>query len=506
MTKNSLYTLLAYALGLPLALFVSRFIVHKIGLSAFGIWAALTVVMSFASLLDLGVTTPLVKYTAEYMTGRRDHDVNVLLNTSMVFYFIAGGLCAGGGALASGWVLIHLFHVGSNDLQLRTLYFAVIIGFWASLTFSVLQSLLVGLQRVDLVARLNLLFNVLGAIGNVVALSLGMGINGLAVTWLAVTVLTVAANWAIARRLFPALRLDPRLFRWRELRHIMGFSTRVQVTSLTLFLNDQVDRTLIAYVLGPASLGFYQLAARVATSLRGVSFALLGGFVAASSDMAATGQHERLQRLCLRATRYIATVDYGLCAGVACLAQPLVWAWLGPGYGRVGQTLVLILAGYAVWLPTQPTSEALNGLGRPQIRMRADLAFLCLHIPLSVVLIWRFGYFGTIVGTIVALSFTRIYLYVVGPWNLGVSPLTLVRESLLHPAIAALLAACSTLAVEAVTHISWAWLLLEIALFSSVYLSYAYFLILHRDDRVALTARIAGPAGLKSLILRPRLP
>ncbi|HEV3312947.1 MAG TPA: oligosaccharide flippase family protein, partial [Chloroflexota bacterium] len=340
-TKNSVYTVAAYALNLPLSLFVSRFVVHRIGLSAFGVWAALTMVMSFASLLDLGVTTPLVKYTAEYMIDSRERDINILLNTSMVFYFAAGAVFLGVASLGSDWVLAHLFHVRPDDVQLRVLYFAVILGFWSALTFSVLQSLLTGLQRADVVARLALLFNVLGAIGVIITLSLGMGINGLAITWLTVTVLTIGANWAIAKRYFPALRINPSLFSWRELRRIMGFSTKVQVTTMTLFLNDQVDRTLIVYALGPASLGFYQLASRAATALRGISFALLAGFVAASSDLAATSQHARLQRLYIKATRYVAAVDYGLFAGVACLSQPLVWAWLGPGYGRVADTMIL---------------------------------------------------------------------------------------------------------------------------------------------------------------------
>jgi Polysaccharide biosynthesis protein len=226
-----------------------------------------------------------------------------------------------------------------------------------------LQSLLIGLQLSYVVARLALLFNVLGAVGVIISLSLGMGINGLAISWLTVTVLTIGANWAIAKRHFPALQIDPRLFSWRELRRIMRFSTKVQVATLTLFLNDQVDRTLIVYALGPASLGFYQLASRAAFALRGISFSLLPGFVAVSSDLAATSQHARLQRLYIKATRYVAAVDYGLFAGVASLSQPLVWAWLGAGYGQVADTIILVLAGYAVWLPTQPTTETLKWAG-----------------------------------------------------------------------------------------------------------------------------------------------
>ena len=505
-TRNSVYTVAAYALNLPLSLFVSRFVVHRIGLSAFGTWAALTIVLSFGSLLDLGVTTPLVKYTAEYMTDSRERNINTLLNTAMVFYFAAGAVFVGVASLGSGWVLAHLFHVSPNDVQLRFLYFAVILGFWVSLTFSMLQSLLIGLQLSYVVARLALLFNVLGAIGVIITLSLGMGINGLAITWLTVTVLTIGANWAIAKRHFPSLQIDPRLFSWRELRRIMGFSTKVQVTTLTLFLNDQVDRTLIVYALGPASLGFYQLASRAAFALRGISFSLLAGFVAVSSDLAATSQHARLLRLYIKATRYVAAVDYGLFAGVASLSQPLVWAWLGAGYGQVADTIILVLAGYAVWLPTQPTTETLNGLGRPEIRMRADLAFLFLHIPLSIFLIWRFGYFGTIVGTVFALAVTRVYLYTVGPRLIGVSPVLLFRQSLLHPAIAALLASAGVLALEAATYISWAWLVIEVALFGTIYLTYGYFFILDDEDRGAITSRLPALGRLKASILRPRLP
>jgi hypothetical protein len=34
--------------------------------------------------------------------------------------------------------------------------------------------------------------------------------------------------------------------------------------------------------------------------------------------------------------------------------------------------------------------------------MRTEIAFLCIHVPLTVFLIWHLGYFGTAIGSATA--------------------------------------------------------------------------------------------------------
>ncbi len=495
---NALYSAVAYVIYLPVSLAVNAYMVHRIGLTAFGIWALLTTIAGYGSLLDFGITTPLVKYVAESVALDRPEDVNELVNTAMAFYLVVGAVFAIGMSLATSWILVHIFHVAANDATLRLLYLATVFSFVGTLTFSVLESLLIGLQRVDVVSRLTLGYNLTLSAGFVVVLSRGLAVNGLVAVWVTVNALTVGANWFVARRLFPRLVINPFRFRLTRLRRIMGFSTRVQVTSMTLALNDRLDGTLIAYALGPAMAGSYQLASRAAGALRGVSYALMAGLLPASADLSAGGDAERLRQLYLRATRYITVIDLALCLGAAALARPLITAWLGGGHDRVAWTMVIIVAVYAVGLPCQATVDMLNGIGRPGIRMRADIVLLCVHAPLSAFLIWRYGYYGTLSGTAAAVISNRVYLYWRGSRALGVGLATLLRRSLLQPLIAAVLAAAAGLLPQLLgAALTLPMLLLEGVLFGVVYVLYiGVFALDHYDRELVRDQLVVGFSGV----------
>jgi O-antigen/teichoic acid export membrane protein len=502
---NSAYSVASYMLGLPVALLLSTFVVHRIGIGPFGVWATLTTILGYGGLLDLGVTTPLIKYVAEYIAVGRRHELNVLLSTAMVFYLAVGTTFLVGMTLASNWILVRVFHAPASDVALRELYMAVIVGFVVSLTFSVLQSLIVGLQRADISARVTLGLYLVNAASTVIALNLGLGVSGLALSWLVTAALTIGVNWLVAKRLFAPLVLNPLLFRFACLKTILRFSTKVQFTTIALAMNDQVDRTLIAYVLGPSMLGYYALASRAATSLRGVSFALMSGIVPAASDLAALGETARLRELYLRGSRYLAIVDFALCVGIAGLARPLVALWLGPGYGRVAVTIMIILGGYAVWLPGHMTDSILYGVGRAEIRMRADIAFLLVHVPLSLLLIWRYGYFGTVVGTSLALTSTRLYYYWAGSRALGVRIVDLLRFSFFQPAVGALLALGAVVTMQlASAQQSLPILLAEGALFGAIYAGYVALFALDRYDRELMRTSILPRA--RNLLGRLRTP
>src|SRR5947209_14245264 len=113
--KNSVLSVAAYVFTLPLALFVNSFVVHRIGLEQYGIWAALTTIMSYGGVLDLGISVPVIKYVAEYVArGQRD-EVNDLVGTAMAFYLAVAALFVVVMSLISSWVLLHLFHTSDQD-------------------------------------------------------------------------------------------------------------------------------------------------------------------------------------------------------------------------------------------------------------------------------------------------------------------------------------------------------------------------------------------------------
>jgi O-antigen/teichoic acid export membrane protein len=489
--SNTSWSILSYAIYLPVNLLVARYMVEKLGVGGFGVWAALTTVMAFSSLLDLGVTSPVMKYVSEYNALGMAERVNTVVSTAMLFYLIVSVAFSIVMITAGGWVLVHLFHTQAQNQALREMYDAVIVGFAISLTFSVLQSLLTGLQRADVQANLGLVYNLAGAAGTVLVLALGLGLQGLAANWLAFVLIAIAGNWAAAKHYFPPLRLNPLLFRWTEMKRILSFSTKVQASTVALFMNNQVDRILITYALGPTILGFYQLAARAATSLTGFSSALSNAVLPASSELSTTDQWDRLKSLYIRATRYQAMMLFPLCAAMCGLAFPLIYVWLGPGFDRTSVTMILLAGSYAVWLPNGATVATLNGVGHPEVRMRADIILVLIHVPLAAFLIWRFGYYGTVAATSSLLVISRLYIFAAGGRYLRTS-LANIGSAVLHPAVGSLSAMGAVIAVQVIIKEETLLILaVECLIFCAVYLGYMVLWGFDPDD-VSLLKMVAS--------------
>ncbi len=492
--SNSAFSLVAYALYVPIFFFLSRFIVHHLGLATYGIWATFSAVMGLGGLLGFGVPAPLVKYAAEFMALGRTRDVNVLVNTAMVFFFAMSAVFVIVMTLATNWILTHLFHVG-NDPALRQLYWAYLFGWGIVTTFSGMQALLSGAQRSDIYNILFLACGLVYAVSVIIMIGLGWGLNALVVSWLIQEFLIVALSWIAAKIIFRPLQLNPFLFSWPLLKRILGFGAKVQVSNIMYTLNDQVDRSLIAYALGPALLGAYALASQPVRVVRQMSHYAVTAVLSSASDLSVTGQHDRVLALVVRGTRYLSIVVFAFCTGVAGLAIPLVFLWLGNGYWRVAVTIMVVLAGTAVWLPTQAITEALNGLEKPEVRMRGDLAFLAMHLPVAAFLIWKFGYFGSLTGTAIVLSVTRFYIYWAGSRALGLRLSDLFRRSFLQPAIAALLALAAVVSLQvAGAPISPIMALIELVIFGAIFAGYAWALAFDNYDRNLVRGYVFRPA------------
>jgi O-antigen/teichoic acid export membrane protein len=218
----------------------------------------------------------------------------------------------------------------------------------------------------------------------------------------------------------------------------------------------------------------------------------MAGVLPAASDLAADGDSTRLQELYFRGTRYLAITDFALCIAGIGLVEPFVRGiWLGAGYDRVVVTMEIILVSYAVWLPSQAMENALMGLGRPEIRMRADIAFLLIHLPLSAFLLWHYGYFGTVVGTAIALVTTRLYVFVAGAHALGTTLVELARFSLVQPAIASVLALGTVLVLRAfLAAPQWVMFVMNIIILGAVYVGYIGSFALDEYDRKLLLSLI----------------
>src|SRR6516165_8070745 len=140
-----------FSLGanIVVGIFLSPFILHHLGDTAFGIWVLLFSVTGYYGLFDLGIRSSVVRYVSTYKAVDDAEGLARLINTSLATYVAIGTVTMLLTVLGSSFV-DRLFHIPTEFLTSARWLF-LMVGASVSLGFpaGVFGGILEGLQRFD---------------------------------------------------------------------------------------------------------------------------------------------------------------------------------------------------------------------------------------------------------------------------------------------------------------------------------------------------------------------
>src|SRR5438045_6505512 len=83
-----------FALGVNVlvGIFLSPYILHRLGDEAFGLWVLIFSITGYYGLFDLGIRSSIVRYVSKYSSTNDYAELTGLLNTAMASYGTVGML------------------------------------------------------------------------------------------------------------------------------------------------------------------------------------------------------------------------------------------------------------------------------------------------------------------------------------------------------------------------------------------------------------------------------
>src|SRR5207302_9345570 len=103
--------------------FLSPYIVHRLGDEAYGVWVLIFSLTGYYGLFDLGIRSSIVRYVAKYSATKDYDQLNRLVNTAMFSYGAIGLICLAI-TFAGTYYVDAWFHVPANLLTTaRWLFF-----------------------------------------------------------------------------------------------------------------------------------------------------------------------------------------------------------------------------------------------------------------------------------------------------------------------------------------------------------------------------------------------
>lgn len=439
--RNVLSNWVAYAVSLAIGFLISPLLVHKLGDTAYGIWALSLQLGAYLSVLDIGVRVALTRYITHYHAKDEMNRVHEAFSVGVTSLGLIG--------IVSLLVTIVLVHFLPRIVHMPTGMEAVarwtllLIGLQVALSFpgAIFAGMLAALSRYDLLNATVIAVSVGKALLIWVFLTKGYGLLAVAVVWLLTACATYVLQFAIAARLYGGFRyrLNREQFK-STLKPLLNFGFFAFLLGISGRLVLWSDNIVVGIILGPAVVTFYAIAGNLVDYLQGALSSSLSVLVPLATSYDARSEEEKLRFLFLRGSRFLLLLLLPAIIAVVVLGPSFISLWMGPRYVEISGKVLIILAIPLIFAPMRGAAQQiLYGSNRHKFSALISLGEAFTNLALSILLAYRIGAIGVAWGTLIpGVLSAGIVIPLYTLWRLAMNWRRFYWNSLLLPVLAGL--------------------------------------------------------------------
>ena len=385
-------------------LVVTPLLVRRLGSEQFGLWALLSSVVAWLGLIDLGISTTIVKRVAEYMAGDDHKRLDELVRTGQ-FLFCAAALLAMIVGTMLAVLIGSLFHVSPRLLQTaRLALFIMTINQAAQFVGIVQTAVVIGMGRLDILDQVGLWAGIVVTAGELAAAFAGAGVAGLAVVTLAGTLLSLSTVYLILHRQLAGVRFSPRLGSWPVTRELIKFGSQNAGVALAGALSYGADTLIVGALFPVAAVGQYAIAFRIAGFPRTLAAKPIDVLMPVYSHSHALGEHDRMQRLFLQSITFSLMMIIPVLLSVIVFGREIIRLWVGPGHDASYGIAVVLLLAFTLQLPGHACFTILTGTEKMKYLVKFCIGVAVGNVALSVALAILLGPIGVALATLAAVA------------------------------------------------------------------------------------------------------
>jgi O-antigen/teichoic acid export membrane protein len=410
---------------------LSPFVLGRVGASDYGLWVLVTSLTGYASVLEFGISTAVVKYVAEYRTRGERSEAAALVATALSLYTVLG-LLAVAVSVILAMLLPRIIQIppGDEDKAVRLVLLAG-VGLGISIPATTVVAVLRGLQRFDLLNLLYVINTLFSAAATIAVLLLGWGVVGIAVAAIPVTILTQLPGLYLIRRADPQMQLGWRGARLGLVRTVTGFSFSLFAMQVARQLILRTDELVIATSLPIRSVTPYSFGRRLGEIPNLLANQFIRTLMPLASGFHAAADWNRLRALFVSGIRLALAISMPIAVILSVLGSSLLSVWIGAEYAAYWPVVLLISLSSVAMISLYPAGSLLQGMAKHHILAITSIVTGIFNVALSFFLVRRVGLIGVAVGTLVPALLEAL---VVMPYTMrviGVDRQRVLKEGIL---------------------------------------------------------------------------
>jgi O-antigen/teichoic acid export membrane protein len=425
-----------FSLGVNIlvGIFLSPFILHRLGDAAFGIWVLIFSLTGYYGIFDFGIRSSIIRYVSKYTATRDIDEVSRLINTAL-FTYTAVGLLSVIVTLVGCFYVDRWFNIGPG-LQSTARWLLLLVGGSVALGFplGLFGGMLEGLQKFYILNWTNVVSSLLRVVLIVLFLNRGYGLVTVAAITVGLPLIAAVVRGVVALQALPVpfswKFVDRTAF--RQMANYSGLTFMVIVASRLRF---KTDALVIGKFLGAAAITYFYAGSRLVDYAGEVVGSLAQIFVPMSSQSDAAGNMDRLRKIFVAGNRACAFTALPLTAVFIILGKSIIEVWVGIKYVDLGYPVLLMLTiPYTLMLVQGASSRILFGMGKHGKLAVVTLTEGTANLVLSILLVRPFGIMGDAMGTAIPLAGTFLLFM---PFHLcsrlGIRVTTYLRQAYALP-------------------------------------------------------------------------
>lgn len=399
----------ALGVNVLVGIFLSPYILHRLGDEAFGLWILIFSVTGYYGLFDLGIRSSIIRYVAKYSATEEYAEVNRLVNTAMFSY---GGIGAVALAitLAGAYYLDSIFRVPTEFVRTAR-WLLVMVGTSVSLGFplGVFSGTLEGLQRFYLLNFTNISSTLLRAVLIVIGLRHGGGLLTVALITVSLPLLNGLVNAAIVLRHVP-LHFGLKYVSRSTIHRIASYSGTTFLIIVATRLRFKTDAVVIGTFVSAAAVTYFTVGSRLVDYASELVSSLAQIFIPMSSQSQARGDLDGLRTILVAGNRACAFIIFPITVTLTILGKSVIEAWVGPKYVASSYPVLLVLLYPTTLMLAQSASgRTLWGMAKHSTWAWVVLAEGISNLILSMILVRRYGILGDAIGTAIPLTCSMVF-------------------------------------------------------------------------------------------------
>lgn len=377
-------------------LLYTPYMLRMMGQSEYGLYALVASVISYLTVLDLGLGNAVVRYTAKFRAEGKQTEQYEMFGMFFILYIVIGFI-----ALVAGSALYFnvdaMFGSTMTAMELdkaRVMMILLVLNLAVTFPMSIFGSIITAYEHFVFPRVVNICRILLNTVVMICLLHMGYKAIAMVIVQTVFNVLTLALNYWYCRKHLQ-IRMYFRKFRW-------GFLKEVAVYSFWIFLNVIMDRIywstgqfVLGAVVGTAAVAVFAVAIQLQHMYMQFSTAISSVFLPKVTGMVTTGNDNKaISDLFIRTGRIQYIIMAFILSGFIVFGRQFIALWAGPGYEDAYVITILFFVSLLIPLIQNLGVTVLQARNQMKFRSILYIVISLIALILQVVFTKKWGGIG----------------------------------------------------------------------------------------------------------------